>query len=243
MAGCAYPRRAMPMTALNGTDMDAQAPGDVWRLEIESAQVPPRQRSGLPWDDDGTGPDPMVRIYRAGHELWQSATVHNSTHPTFDATLPHNVWLPSDAPLRIELWDDDGVSADPIGIWQGSGLPENALPNADARILLDSGATLVVRVLPPRAYRGLGVTRYEVHDDALIVLDVVPRSPAGRAGVVAGDRIVAIDGQSIASLGGARAATALATDASRPNAKLTVVHSGDTREQLVLDGGYAWPVM
>lgn len=212
------------------------------RLRFLSAVIPPQQRGGLEWDDDGTGPDAMVRVYRNDELVWESAPVEGGLSPELNVAPPENVYLPADADIRIELWDSDAVAGDPIGIWRGRGLPPSALLGADARVMLDSRAVLVMRVERARPKRGLGLALYEQRSDAVLALDVTPRSPAARAGLVNGDRIVAIGEDSIESLGAARAASALARAGTRRGATLVVERSGH-REILRLDGGFVWPAI
>jgi membrane-associated protease RseP (regulator of RpoE activity) len=208
-------------------------------MELKAAEVPPRQRSGLAWDDDGDGlPDPFVRILIGDRLVYESETVDESLAPEWGSVLTKNIAVPAGSVLRVELWDRDGLTHDAIGTWSNQGLPATALPDADARLLLEGGATLVFRVQRPRPHRGVGVRLYEFRGDALLVLEVEERSPAGRAGLRAGDRIVVIGGQTVDELGEARAATALSL-ASQRHESLTVVRESG-REELELDQGYVW---
>lgn len=240
-AGCAYPRRSTPLAPVTSNIESSQQPTDVWQLTVVGAQIPPRQRSGLPWDEDEGAPDPFVRIYRDDELLWESEPVDDTNEPQWNAQLPDNVWVPRDHELRIELWDKDPAIGDPIGIWRHHGLPETAQPGAEARIMLEGRAMVGIRVDPPRAQRGLGLSLYEVRSDSLVVIEVVRHSPAGRAGVRAGDRIVAIAGQPVEDLGEARAATALSQAGVRQES-LTLERNG-ARVDVELDGSYVWTSM
>jgi hypothetical protein len=242
-AGCAYPRRTTPLTPVTGQPDSLNQPDDVWQLTILGAQVPPRQRSGLAWDGEDGGPDPFVRLYRAGELVWESDPVEDTLKPEFEQTLATNVWLPDDRKLRFELWDADRLGKDPIGVWRGRGLPESALPGAEARLLTDSRANLVFRIDPPKRYRGSGIRRYEVRSSTLRVLEVIERSPAGRAGIDKNSKITSIEGRSISELGEKRAASSLAQLGTKNGGTLTVQHPEGQRERVRLDGGYVWPVM
>ncbi len=211
----------------------------MWKLEFRSGRIPPRDRSGREWDD-GEGPDAFIRFYRSGELLWESEPVHDSLEPTFEATLPLNVYLPPDEPLRIELWDAD-VSDQIIGVWRGTGLPPNALPDADAGIMLEGGASLVFRIHTPETHRGIGITEYEVRGKSLRIVTVERFSPAGRAGLEAGDDITAIGGRSIGDYGTAAAASALsmAMDRQEP---LQVVRHGQPRS-VTVDRDLTWLTM
>lgn len=235
--GCAYPKRSTPLREVGAVDDALGAPADLWRLTVVAAEVPPRRRGGLAWDTGGGKPDPQVRLYRDGAHLWTSEQASDTLTPRFDESLPGNVTIPSGEPFRIELWDHDEVDGDPIGVWRGTGLPGNVLPGADARVTLDSGAVVVMRVEPPHAHEGSGITKYEVRSEWLRVIEVVQSSPASRAGIREGDRIVAIEGQNVAELGEAAAASKLSMGGR--NASLTYERDGK-QEQVQLDGGYVW---
>ncbi len=242
VVACAYPRRTMPLSDVHASAAPAEAPPGVMRLRFLSAVVPPRKRGGLAWDDDGSAPDVSVRVYRSGDLVWQSEPVEDGLSPELNVSPPENIYLPDDVPIRIEVWDVDSVAGDPIGIWRGMGLPESALLGANARVMLDSRAVIVMRVERAQPKRGLGLALYEVRSDELLAIRVLPRSPASRAGLEAGDAIVAIGEDSIESLGSSRAASALARAGTRRGATLTVLRGG-TRQILRLDGGFVWQAL
>ncbi|MBW2462282.1 MAG: PDZ domain-containing protein, partial [Deltaproteobacteria bacterium] len=164
----------------------------------------------------------------------------DSLEPTFEVTLPQNVYMPPDRPLRIELWDAD-VSDQIIGVWRGTGLPSNALPDADAGLMLEGGTNLIFRIHPPETHRGIGITEYEVRGNSLRIVSVERFSPAGRAGLEAGDDITAIGGRSIGDYGAAAAASALsmAMDRREP---LQVVRHGQPRS-VTVDRDLTWLTM
>jgi len=237
--GCAYPRRSTPLSEVHSDLRSVEPPEGIVRLRFLSAVVPPEKRGGLPWDDDGTAPDVEVRIYRNDNLLWESTPVQSGLSPTLNVGPGENVYIPPDAETRIEMWDADSVGGDPIGIWRGRGLPATALLGSDARVMLDSRAVLVMRVEQAQPQRGLGLALYEVRSDAFLVVEVTPRSPASRAGLVAGDSIVAIGDDSVETLGSSRGASALARAGTHRGATLVVLRNG-TRQILRLDGGFIW---
>jgi hypothetical protein len=215
------------------------APEYVYDFRLVAANIQPLQRSGHEWDSDEGAPDPFLRVYRDDELIWESRPVQNQTNPEFDQRAPTNLRMPSTASIRLELWDADPAGEDPIGIWTGRGLPPTALPGANARILLEGRTWLTIRIAAPRAFRGLGLTRYEQRSDFLEVVDIEPNSPAGRSGLVPGDHIVAIDSRRISDLPPGRAASEISLSGSR-QARLTIERDG-VEEVLELDGGFTWP--
>ncbi len=238
LGACAYPRRSPSLSSVAEAEAaNVSAPSGVTRLQFVSAEIPPRQRGDLPWDDEGTEADAMVRVYRGDTLLFESEPVVDSIRPQFDV-VTENLYLPATEDIRIELWDDDPGVAEPIGTWRGRGLPRTALPGADSRINLEGGAQLLFRVQPAEVLRGTGIETYEMRGDHFHVVSMIERSPAGRAGLREGDDIVAIGGQSIDELGADAAAGALSMASSR-RSSLTFRRGGN--EQTVeLDGGYTW---
>lgn len=248
-AGCAYPRRAVSLTEVTDADSAAsEAPSDVWQLHLLSAQLEPQRRGGLNWDEDGSVADPFVRVLRNNRVVWTSPVVTNSIAPEWNAVLPENLWVPNDQTLRFEVWDKDevlrneGFLGDPIGVVQFQGLPPNALRDAIATLRLEGNATLQIQVTAPRPRRGVGITRIEEHSDSLLVLEVIERSPAGRAGIRRGDEIVRVNGERVADTGAERAASALSLAGIR-GGRLEVLSESGPPRTVELDRGYVWLTM
>lgn len=235
VVGCAYPRRSASTCPVSG---DApSAPAGITRLMFTTAVVPPTQRGGQPWDEDGSPPDVFVRVYRGDSLLFESRAVEG-LEVDLAATTP-NLYLPNNQPTRIELWDSDQVLPTIIGVWRGSGLPTGAMLDGDTRIMLDGRATVGFRVLPPLATRGAGIPTYEVRKSRLKLIEVIEHSPAGRAGLRPGDSIVAIGGESVRELGEGRAVGALAR-ACNERVSLMVERSDGRVEEVELDAGFIW---
>ncbi len=241
--GCAYPQRS---TIMHAAPRDAvksdERPDDMWTIRIVDAELPEQKPGGLPWDSDGTLPDPFVRILVNKRVIWESPVQENTRKPSWNFTLPRNVEIPDGAIFRIEVWDrDTAVSADPAGAIQREGLPENALPDAPARLTLDNLGTVTMIASAPRAQQGVGL-RFEVHPDGLIVLDVERFSPAFRAGILKGDRIVAIGPQRVSELSGDEATSDLSLAGDR-NSTLTIADQRGQERQVNLDKGFIWLTM
>jgi C-terminal processing protease CtpA/Prc len=139
------------------------------------------------------------------------------------------------------MWDDDTASADPAGTFAHQGLPGNALPNAKARLTLDNMGTVTVMISSPKPYKGLGIT-YVQHSDSLVVLAVEEFSPAARAGINKGDRVVAIGDSRVESLTAAKAASELSLAVDR-GAPLIVADKKGKERPVNLDRGFLWLTM
>jgi hypothetical protein len=240
--GCAYPRRSTALSPVQAASGGPGQPSDVWSMRIVSAQIQPRNRGDSNWDDGGGLPDPFVRVYRDDVLVFESRTVDDSIAPVWNQDLPRNISMSSRASLRIEVWDRDDVGGDPVGIYRGHGLPGNALPGVDARILLEGESYVTIRLDDPNAHRGVGITSFEVRGNELLVIEVEAHSPAGRAGIVVGDRIVTIGGRSVSELGSSQATGALSMAGERHQVLGVMDATGDERE-VELDHGYVWLTM
>lgn len=236
---CAYPRRTTSLSPVPRATQATSAPADLWSLTVVGATVPPRKRGALAWDGSDGLPDPYVRIYRDEELVWESDTIQDTLSPAWNATLPRNLYAPNTATFRFEAWDRDEVGGDPIGIFRHRGLPPNVVPGADARIMLDNGAQLALRLEPPQAHHGVGIRLYEVRGDALVILEVETHSPAGRAGLRPGDAVIAIGGQSVSSLGSQAAPGALSMASERRETLRVRNERGAVRE-VELDRGFTW---
>ncbi len=243
LPSCAYPRRSTSLSEVHTTAGGPGEPSNVYWMTIVSAQVNERNRGNSNWDEGGGPPDPFVRVYRDDVLVFESSTQDNTITPTWNEALPRNIEIPPNAGFRLEVWDRDAVGADPIGIYRGHGRPANALPGVDARILLEGESYLTIHLDEPHAHRGIGITSFEVRGSELVIVSLEPHSPAGRAGLVAGDRIVSIGGRTVGDLGSQGATGALSMAAERHQV-LSVISANQSRPHDVeLDHGYVWLTM
>ena len=240
--GCAYPRRTTRVQPAVGTIKAADRPDNLWELRLESADVPPRKASGHRWDDDSSKPDPFFRLQIDGREVWRSPTRPDTLQPAWRSPLPRNIHITRRSRLQLELWDDDGPSADPIGVMQRRGLPSSMVIGASTRLSFRSMAVVTLSLHRAKAHRGIGIRLFEVHSDELRVLEVEPYSPAARAGIKIDDRIVAIGEQAVAELGEQAAVGQLSLAADK-QAALSVVGADGRTRKVNLDSGYLWLTM
>jgi hypothetical protein len=244
-AGCAYEVRSTTTHPIaNPTaGLLTYKPKNVWSFRLISAEIPPRKRSGLDWDSDNTKPDPFVRLYVDGRKVWESPVVYDTTSPQWNLPLPRNVEVGPNSLFQIELWDFDTIaSADPVGKLTRQGLPVTLTPNAVTRLMLDTGSVITVMIDEPRIHEGVGIRSYETRPDCLLVSEVEPYSPAGRAGIKPNECIVAISGQRVSDLEDIKAMTMLSL-ASKRGYPIKVTDKNQVERTIKLDSGYIWLTM
>jgi hypothetical protein len=241
--GCAYRRHTTLLNPVPRAAESTQMPKDMYSLRVIGAEAPARKISGLPWDDDGTDPDPFIRLYVDNRLVWESEVAENQHRPQWGITLPRNIVVRSESRFRLELWDyDTPVSADPIGHIERTGLPTNALPDAQARVPLNTQAMVILLVSAPVAHQGVGLT-VELRSDYLKVLQVEPYSPAARGGIVAGEHIVGIGAERVAHMGDDEASSALSLAVDRKHRLLVTDAEGRGEREVMLEGKLVWLVM
>ena len=112
LSACAYTRHKTPLSNVgNHAETEGQAPDNLWKLVVVSAEIPRETRSGSRWDDDDTPPDPYLKLMVGGKEIWETKTLDDQDHPQFNASPPKNLSIDRNARVRLELWDDDGSDA------------------------------------------------------------------------------------------------------------------------------------
>mgnify|MGYP003407130770 FL=1 len=241
LSGCAYPRRSTLVHAAPPSAEPADTPSHLWSIRLVDALLPETKGGGLTWDSDGTGPDPYLVLSIDGRVIWESPVQENTRQPQWNVTLPRNIYVPRNAKFRVELRDQDTASSDPAGAYTRNGLPENALPDAPARLALDNHGSVTIRISKPQPSKGLGVD-YEQRSDALVVLRVDEFSPASRAGIKVGESVVAIGEARVSSLTGPKAASELSLSADRA-ATLTIADAKGKERQVTLDRDFLWLTM
>jgi hypothetical protein len=244
LAGCAYQRYTTPLhTVPNPKLSSKERPAALYTFELISAEVPPTKNSGLAWDEDGSPPDPFARLFVDGRLVWESEVKSDQIKPVWHVVLPKNVAIAANSLFRLELWDYDAtISADPIGQIEHRGLPDNAVPEAEARLALDNMSSVTVMVSPPRAHKGVGVS-VEARPNALKVYAVEPYSPAARAGIKVGEHIVGIGNERVSHMGPDDAVSELSLVVDRSHKLLVADEDGKHEREVKLDDGYVWLVL
>lgn len=203
MAACAviYPELETPVREPPATaEMAPPPPPDLFYVRIERVEVPPRTRGGRPWDDSGDGKaDPFAVVYIDGEELFKTTTARDSHEPTWPDQKRRNYTIPKGANLKVEIWNDNPINAQPICIQNVKNVREEARDSGELDLYCDGGGRVVIEFVPAKARWGLGL-HYELRGGGPAVTRVLKHSPASRAGLRGGEQILAINGRKVAGM-------------------------------------------
>ncbi|HEX4336738.1 MAG TPA: PDZ domain-containing protein [Polyangiaceae bacterium] len=197
--GCAavYPEIAPPLKPTPaGRKVEPPPPKDLLYIDFTKAEIPSRTRDGRAWDSlGGSLPDPFAKLIVNDHELIKTPIQSDTLAPTWPDQQRANYWVPSDAEVRVEIWDSNPLNNHPICIKKLRDFHEQSGP-IPYDIDCDSGAHLTMRVEPAHGLWGLGFN-YELSANGAAVSHVFPESPAARAGMKVGEDIVEIQGKKV----------------------------------------------
>lgn len=222
-----------------GYVLDPGPPKDVYWVAIASAKIPARTAGGQLWDDVGGWPDPVAVLSIDGVEVMSTAAATDTLTPAWNGPRG-NLLIPSDKVLRAELFDQDPVRNLRIGQAQG-GAP-TAADLSEGKMTLDLGhrAELVLNVGPAHALVGLGFD-YEVVADVARVTRVIMHSPAGRAGLQVGDRLMMVGGRELSGLKSREIGDVIDALGAEPT-PVIVKHAAGTTETFSFGVGPVYPL-
>lgn len=195
--GCAaiYPEVSTPLKPVpEGRELVPPPPKNVLYIAMEGAEIPSRTRDGRRWDAvGGDAPDPFAILYINGKELFRTPVQANTLTPTWDNAPKGSYELPQGAKLKVEIWDDNPIHKQPICSKEIKDLPELASLGG-VSTMCGGGTQISVAIKPAEAKFGLGFS-YEFRGDGVYVSQVMPLSPASRAGLREGSRILRLMGE------------------------------------------------
>jgi len=199
LTGCPalYPElgtRTRAVTA--GQPLDPPPPETVRWIRAVSARVPEKNRGGRSWQVNGNAADSYARVYINDREIFRTAVAPNTLEPTWPKGPMGNFKFGPGDKLGVELWDANPLNDKPICIQQIGRVDEETLRDKLVRVLCEGGGEVVIAFEPAHAVQGAGLW-YELRLDASFVTRTLQGSPAERAGLLAGDEILAIGGRAV----------------------------------------------
>jgi membrane-associated protease RseP (regulator of RpoE activity) len=190
--GAVYPEMKTPVRApAAGTSADPPPPADFYFITFAGAHVPPKTRDGRDWV-----PNPFAKLLVEGKEILVTPTESANNWPRWQDQKHANYRIGDDDTVTIEVWDDGTVGDQPICMATVRDL-HRIVEGGSNQIDCDSGARVWLNVEPAHAMLGVGFY-YELGGQGGVqVTRVLGQSPAERAGIVPGDRIVAVQDEPV----------------------------------------------
>jgi hypothetical protein len=144
-------------------------------------------------------PDPYAKVFLDKQELFTTEVESDTLRPTWPTAPKRNYAVGEDSELTIELWDDNSTYPSAICTKTFRGLREEALENGELKTTCDGGASVRLELRAAEAKFGLGFY-YELRSEEVGITRVFPLSPAGRAGLKAGQQVLAVMGRPVQRL-------------------------------------------
>ena len=197
--------------------LEPAPPTDLYYIAFEGAIIPNHTQDGREWS--GGGPDPYAKLKVGERDLIVTPTQSSTRRPSWPDQTQANYRLEPGAELTVEMWDARAGTDHPICVTRVLDI-DHIRDGGNNELQCDSGARVFLTVQPARPVLGIGLF-YELRGtDGVRVTRVVSESPAARAGLKPGDRILAIQGTPVGDL-----------DALGVRGKI----NGNTRTGLMLD--------
>lgn len=193
-----YPEMQTAVRPLpDDVDPDPPPADDLYFIYFEGAWIPPKDQGGLPWP--GGAPDPFAKLIVDGVVLIRTPAQSRTREPTWPDQDKENLRIHPRSKVYIEVWDNNAMTDMPICRVKVRDL-EALREGADNEFWCDSGARVRLHVEPAKAMLGIGLYYETRGQDGVRVTRVVENSPAARAGLGEGDRILAINGKRVSDM-------------------------------------------
>ena len=236
-----YPEMSTALkSAPQGRQLEPPPGPELLWIRIQSAEIPKKTRDGRQWDAvGGNAPDPFVILFADDEELFRTPVQSNTIKPTWPDQVPKNYRIPKKAKVRLELWDANPISNHPICIAKVRNIHREAgMGGTDLRC--ESGARVSFLVEPAHAMLGVGLF-YELRNPDVYVSRVIAQSPAARAGIQAGDQILAIAGKDVAKMEKGEPQS-LINSKAQVGVKLRIRHKDGQEREVELQEGPVYPL-
>ena len=241
LCGCAvvYPEIETPTHApKDGQTVEPAPPPDLYYIYFEGASVPPKTPGGLEWP--GGAPDPFAKLIVNDVELFRTPTQSKTRQPSWPDQKAANYRIAKHSRIYVEVWDDNPMTNKPICRAAVRDF-ENMAQGGNNEIWCDSGARVRLVVEPAKALVGMGLW-FEVRGtEGVRVTRVAPNSPASRAGLSEGDRILAINGKQVKGLNEKQVQSAV-NSSIKKGISLDVWFKSGERHLVKLEEGAIYPL-
>lgn len=200
LGACAavFPELSTPYRQVSEqSELEPRPPEDLYFIRFESASVPAKTPGGTDWPRGG--PDPFAKLIVDGVDVLVTSVAPRTRKPSWPDQPFRNYRILNEAVIYVEVWDRNANGNLPICRERIRDLAQMR-DGGSNEIWCDSGARAWLSVEPARGLRGLGLYYETRGADGVRVTRVIGLSPAARAGIRQGDRILAIAGKKVAEM-------------------------------------------
>lgn len=241
MFGCSavYPEMQTAVRALPaGAEPDPAPAEDLYYIYFEGATIPAKNQGGLPWP--GGAPDPFAKLIVDDVDLIVTPAQSKTLKPTWPKQEKENYRIHPDSKIYIEVWHKNAMRNLPICRVRVSSL-DAMRAGAENEFWCESGARVRLHVEAARPIVGIGLYYETRGHDGVRVTRVVRDSPADRAGLGSGDRILAINGKQVAQMDALQVRSQINQHA-RTGLELDVWFASGKRHMVSLKEGAIYPL-
>lgn len=210
-------------------------PDDFYYFYFERAVLPAKTRDGRDWN-----PRAYAKLFVGGQEVLSTPIQAGTHEPTWPKQKRANYHITPEQEVVVEIWDAQIMSDTPICRQRVLHL-YNLATGGRNELTCPNGARVWLGVEPARALLGLGFY-YELRgSDGVRITRIAGQSPAERAGLRVGDRILKIQGEETKNLDALAVVSRINARASQGLQLLLLSPSGETRE-VSLQAGPIYPL-
>jgi len=237
--GAVYPEMKTAVRApVAHVPADPPPSDDLYYFYFEKAWVPAKNQGGQQWP--GGAPDPFAKLIIDDKEVVVTPVQSRTRTPTWPDQKKENLRIHSNSKIFVELWDSNPMTNQPICRARLRDI-EVVREGGNNEIWCDSGARVFVHVEAGKHLVGVGLYYETRGQDGVRVTRVVADSPAARAGLGAGDRILAIQGKKVSKMDALEIRSAI-NQHSRSGVELDVWFKNGKRHVIQLKEGALYPL-
>lgn len=233
--GAVYPEVSPPLrTPPADFRLVPPPPPDVFYFRFAGADIPAKTRDGRHWNG-GEAPDPFAKLIMNGKDLIVTSVEGDTLRPTWPDQERANYRFRESDVLSIEVWDSNPLNNHPICREKLTSFHDFLQGDEPyMEVECDNGGRVRLIVEPAHAKLGLGLY-YELRTGQAVITRVLAESPAGRAGLHAGDELVMVQGQPVRTMEDGKLQSLINANAS-VGVKLAVKDASGTRDVTIRDG-------
>jgi hypothetical protein len=244
VSGCAavYPELQTPLRpAAAGVTLTPPPPENLKFVAFKSGDAPEKTVDGRPWHELGNKlPNPFAMLFVNGVAVIKTDPQSGTLTPTWPKSPRGNFRIGRSDRVRVEMWEAS-LTQRPICVKDlGSIDGEDFAVDKEIVVKCDNDARVVLAFEPAHAEVGYGFF-FEFRTYDVFVSRLYQEGPAARAGLKAGDKIVAIGGQITKGMD-QKVVQSYLNAPKMEGIVIDVVHADGKQETLTIKEGPVYPL-